>query len=352
MTAPLIHAGSPLQRDGSNLVDVPYRGYSADSNLCTLVVAEYSLTGEFAGEEQPCTPAVSDPEHDGTALLAFVPGGADLNFVWDAEADLGNDGLSDVAQMRLRAAYGEELSSYSTSAQFSLDTRESTDDVDAPAFSRGTTAQLRIYLVDRDGDAFDPEDLELSSVTDPSGTEQIYEPVEATKLDYGLWCADFEVPSDGELGVWTATWSYTGEVAATRESQFLVNSGIKETDPLGGTDTCLVRGRLMQADGLPLTAAEVKFIPTHLSDPELLNPTDISEGVVTIVTDSDGRFVMELIRNTEGILYIEELGFRQAVQVPDLDTCQYRDMPVTLPTGTRDKFGNRVAEDDGSGSSS
>lgn len=349
MTAPLITVGSPAQRSGTNLVDVPYKGYSDAGNPCDLVVVEYSLTGAFAGEEAPCTPKVSDPAHDGSAQLAFVPGGADLNFVWDAGADLEDDGLSDVAQVRMRAAEGLSLSSYASSAQFTLDTREAAA-ADAPHYSRGQTVTLKIYLVGRDGEPVDPAAVTLSSLLDPDGTEMLYAPVEATKIDDGLWGAEYEIPIDGVLGTWTGTWSYTlEETAQTHTADFILDSGIEVTEPIGDS-TCVVRGQLYQAQGTPLVGANVYFIPYVIPEPEQGNPTTIAEQLVTIVTDSLGRFVVELIRNLEGYIYVPALGFKQYVKVPDADTAEFRTMVVTLPTGTRDKFGNRVVEDEGEGS--
>ncbi|MEN6550222.1 MAG: hypothetical protein ABFE07_29610 [Armatimonadia bacterium] len=344
MTAPIIHVGAPAQRARTNLVDVPYKGYSVAGNPCNLVAVEYSLTGEFAGEQLPCTPKVADVLHDGTAQLAFVPGGADLNFVWDAGADLESGELSDVAQVRMRAAEGLDLSTYSTSSEFVLDTRSAAA-ADVVHYSRGQTATLKLLLIGRDGDPLDPADLELGSVVDPEGTEMLYAPVAATKVTDGLWSADYEVPIDAVLGSWTATWSYTLEDTATlHETDFVVDSGVEVADIVGDS-TCAVRGQLFQSEGVPLVGANVYFIPYHLSDPELGNPTRISERLVTIVTDTLGRFAVELIRNLEGYIYIPALGFKQFVRVPDTAAAEFRTMIVELPTGTRDKFGNRVTEE-------
>ena len=64
---------------------------------------------------------------------------------------------------------------------------------------------------------------------------------------------------------------------------------------------------------------------------------------ISVTTDANGKFVVELIRNTEVIIFIPSLNFRQFAKVPDEDASEFRAMMTLLPVGPRDKFGNRTS---------
>jgi len=342
-TEPHVHVGAPLQRDGDSfLVDVPFTGFYELGYKCDLASVEYSLTGDFAGEEKTCTPKISDEDHYGTTQLEFSPTGTPYNFVWDALTDLGNGEISDVAQIRIKAVFGSNLGEYGTSSQFLIDTRVVVTTGGA-SFIRGEIANLKIVFTDPDGLMIDPSSVQMVSIIDPSGEEQLYSPIEAVQVYTGEWDVDWEVPTDAELGRWAATWAY--ELDYEVESHvvdFNIEARASIFEPIG-QDTCVVHGRILYADETPIADADVMFIPHHLSDPELGNPTRIGVEPIEATTDSKGRFVVELIKDTEVIIFVPALNFRQFAKVPDQPTAEFRTMMTTLPVGDRDKFGNRTS---------
>ena len=338
---PHVHVGVPAQRSGEEMVvDIPYDGFDDFGNKCDLAVAEFSMTGAFAGEQKPMTPKVADPLHNGTAQLSFSPSGTPLNFVWDVLSDVGPGEVSDIAQVRIRPVFGNDLGEYGISGQFVVDTRVLVT-AGGALFSRGETADLKIVFTDLEGVMVDPVYVAMASIKDPSGVEQLYAPIVATQIYLGEWYISFDIPTDAMTGKWIATWAYEIEYAtSSRAIYFNVEENVKIFDPLG-KDTCVVHGQLVYADEHPIANTKVDFLPHHLSDPELGNPTRIGTDPVSIVTDDKGRFIVELIRNTEVIIYIPSLNFRQFAKVPDEPTSEFRAMMTLLPIGPRDKFGNR-----------
>lgn len=342
-TKPHVHVGVPVQREGDSfLVDVPYKGYDDFGNICALATLEYSLTGAFYGEQKPMTPKVSDPDHDGTTQLEFSPNGTPYNFVWDALEDIGPGEVSDISQVRIRPVFGNDLGEFGTSGLFVVDTRVLITSGGA-SFSRGDLAKLKIVFTDHEGLMVDPASVDLVSIKDPAGTELLYTPIPAIQDYQGEWYVEWDVPTDTDLGRYTATWLYEIDYEPTQHViYFTVEERATTFDPIG-ENTCVVHGQLIYADEKPIANTTVEFIPHHLSDPELGNPTRIGVTPISVVTDSNGKFVVELIRNTEVIIFIPSLSFRQFAKVPDEDASEFRAMMTLLPVGPRDKFGNRTS---------
>jgi len=340
---PRVHVGNPAQRtEGSFLVDVPYKGFDDFGNKCDLAIIEYSMTGAFIGEEKPMTPKLSDPLHNGTTQLAFTPQGTLFNFVWDVLADVDPCEVSDIAQVRIRPVFGNDLGEFGVSGQFVVDTRVLVT-AGGASFGRGETANLKIVFTDPEGVMIDPVYVAMASIKDPSGTEQLYSPVEATQIYLGEWSIAYEIPVDAMIGKWIAIWTYEIDYTVTsRAIYFNVGESVGIFDPIG-KNTCVVHGQLVYADEHPIANTLVQFIAHHLSDPEMGNPTKIGIDPVGVTTDDNGRFVVELIKNTEVIIFIPSLNFRQFAKVPNEPTSEFRAMMTLLPIGPRDKFGNRTS---------
>jgi hypothetical protein len=341
-TKPHVHVGTPVQReDGSFVVDIPYKGFDDFGNKCDLAVAEYSLTGAFSGEQRVMTPRVHDSEHSGTAQLDFSPSGTTLNFVWDALTDIGEGEVSDISQIRIRPVFGSDLGDYGLSGLFVVDTRVLVT-TGGGKFVRGELARLQIVFNDSNGDMVDPVSVELVSIKDPSGTEQLYTPIPGTQSYSGEWYVEWEVPLDAMLGKWIATWTYEIDYVVSHHAiYFNVEQAVTVLDK-AGQDTCVVHGQLVYADEKPIANTEVQFIPHHISDPTLGQITRIGTTPISVTTDGDGKFVVELIKNTEVIIFIPSLNFRQFAKVPDESSSEFSAMMTLLPVGPRDKFGNRL----------
>ncbi len=105
--APSITIESVSQRNnGSGMVDIAYNGIDENYDICNLNLYEYSLTGDFIGEEQIMTISIFDSLHDRIDNLAFTFTGSQFNFVWDAFEDLGSNFEGNV-YIRIRANDGE-----------------------------------------------------------------------------------------------------------------------------------------------------------------------------------------------------------------------------------------------------
>lgn len=339
---PHVRIGTPLQRAGTYLVDIPYEGFEQWSNKASLAVYECSLTGVFAGEEFTMTPKTDDPQHDGVTELPFSPSGANLNFVWDMLSDIDEGEVSDITQVRIKPVFGNDYGELSLSQQFLIDTRADVTE-EGPKHTRGDSIELKLILTDRHANPIDATSIEVSSIKNPSGTEQLTVPITPTNPSTGVYLAAWTVPTDAELGQWTAKWDYEADNVTTYDVTYF--QVVEEAEPYAplGENTCLVYGQLFYADERPLADTEVHFLPHHISDPELGNPTTISTLPVIVETDSDGRFRVELIRNTEIIVFIPALSFRQFAKVPDEETSEFRAMMVLLPVPPRDQFGNRTS---------
>ncbi len=87
-TKPIIIINSNVQQSDERYIYIGYTLIDPDSQLIGLSNYEYSLTGDFKGEESQMTIAASDSKHDGISALSSSAAGVDHTFVWDASADL------------------------------------------------------------------------------------------------------------------------------------------------------------------------------------------------------------------------------------------------------------------------
>ena len=92
--------------DGTGMVDISYTGTHENNNICNLNLYEFSLTGDFSGEEQNMSISQFDSLHDRIDYLSFSFLGSLFNLVWDANEDLG-DNFEGNVYFRIRANDGE-----------------------------------------------------------------------------------------------------------------------------------------------------------------------------------------------------------------------------------------------------
>lgn len=111
---------APTQNIDSSLVNIDYELADAQSDPASLVVYEYSLTGDFSGEEVIMTASTTDASHNGTTGLSSSPTGVAHTFVWDAQTQLG--AIYDASvYVRLRGNDGINTGDYATSTAFAVD---------------------------------------------------------------------------------------------------------------------------------------------------------------------------------------------------------------------------------------
>ena len=84
--------------------------------------------------------------------------------------------------------------------------------------------------------------------------------------------------------------------------------------------TCLVSGKIQDGDGEGVIGVLVHAIPANF--PSKITGTSIamSPDVITAVTTSTGYFELNLLRNTEFIVAINGIGFKEKVYIPDEET--------------------------------
>lgn len=335
---------APTQRAGTTLVDIPITVYDPHFNPVSVIQAEWTFDGTFTDgvNGNNITFLPNDSAHDGTVELTTAPNGVDHNLVWDAAIDVPDPDVSDITQIRIKVAYANEESELAVSQEFLCDVRDPIELSDL-RFTRGDAANLVLLLFDRNGAPYDAEDpVQVTSIKDPSGNEVLTSPITATKTSTGYYVAVYNIDDSAPLGLWLSNWEYIADHIDHEETIYF--SIIEETEAYAPTrsNTCVVYGELLNADQSPMAETEVHFLPHHLSDPELGNPTVISTDHIVVHTTQDGKFHVELIKNTELIIYIPKLDFRQFAVVPDQDTSEFRAMMALLPVPPRDQFGNRT----------
>jgi hypothetical protein len=329
----------PAQVEGTYLVNVQYILYAPFGVKCNIQKIEFSHDGLFT-PPVPLTPAVSHPDHDGTSELDAAPNGIPHNYVWVANIDFPGD-VSDISQIRMQVVYANEHSEVALSQQFKLDTREEIEIADL-RFTRGDAARIKLLLLDKEGQPYDASNLSVTSLKNPEGTEQLLTPIIATRDSLGYYHVDWTVPNNALIGLWTSKWDIDADhVQSTETVYFSIVEEVTPYIPLR-QNTCVVYGQLVRADESPYANIDVHFLPHHISDVQWFNPTTISTDPVITITDDDGRFKVELIKNTELIIYIPKLSFRQFAKVPNLNTSEFRAMMTLLPIPPRDQFGNRA----------
>ncbi len=118
--APEVLIASAAQQTDDGYVDINYRVSDAESNYVSLAKYEYSLTGNFTGEEKTMTLATANLDNEGRAVLTSSASGIAHVLVWNAKADLGNIYDSRV-YVRLKPTDGLEAGSAVVSAPFAVD---------------------------------------------------------------------------------------------------------------------------------------------------------------------------------------------------------------------------------------
>lgn len=121
--APELSIRAAAQQTNDGYVDIRYSVSDAESNYVTLSKFEYSLTGNFTGEEKTMTPALGDNDHDGVATLVSSASGTAYVFVWDATTDLGNIYAPHV-YVRLKPTDGLEAGTAAVSEPLAVDLKE------------------------------------------------------------------------------------------------------------------------------------------------------------------------------------------------------------------------------------
>lgn len=339
----------PDQRSGTTLLDVLYTGFEdslAAAPNVTILDIEIDLLGAFIGGEVPLLEAVDDSLTDGRIGLQFSNSGVSHQYVGDLDKTFaGQEVASDIARVRMRAQFGTKIGAFVTTGQFFVNLKSP---IVSELTGRTTVPGAEIFLIgifrDSQGVLTDPDTppADIEEVLDPTGTDQLGGLTPAERVSEGVFRFSFTPDLADPVGQWS--YRFTGDVnGVTIRTQglFVVTSPATLTGPTLDNG-CIVFGDLINVSGEPLQFRPVIFTPHHLSEPEHANPTSISTDDVRVFTDENGHFEVELIRNTEVIVYIEELNYRRFGRVPDMEIVEYKNIQEVLPIGVRDKWGNPV----------
>ncbi len=119
---PKVEINEAFQRESDGYVEIEYLLTDHDSDYIQLSNYEFSLTGDFTGEQQQMTPVFNDEQHSGTNTLQSSPIGVTHRFVWNPRADMFGQN-SDTVYVRIRAADGIAYGEYSQSLSFVVDAK-------------------------------------------------------------------------------------------------------------------------------------------------------------------------------------------------------------------------------------
>jgi len=337
----------PSQRnDGSKLVDIPYIGVERHilGPSIDLIQIEYDLYGTFTGNEKPLSVKDNDPSHTGVTGLLFTNAGEDQNIVWDLLEDVDADQFWNTCKVRFKCHYGEYTSDWFATDEFSISTRAVDPDEKLGKKGKpGDSIRIELSLFDSDGNPVDADaDPTITSIKDPDGVEKVVTPFTMIHSDVGYYYYDYTTSQSDPEGQWMSVITYTinGNVETQDAPFYLENDYIVVTP--SRDNVCRVYGTLYCENGDPASGVDVMILHDDISDPGHFNPTVIGMNPIIATTDSNGFFSVDVIRNSEVIVYIKSLGYRRRAKIPDDVSVKFTDMSLVLPTPPRDQFGNRT----------
>jgi len=339
----------PFQRSDTNIVEIPYAGFEdslAAADAVALLGAEIDTSGLFTGGELDLLELPGDSLNDGRVGLLFSNAGESLVFVADLLGTFGMEIASAATRVRLKPQFGSKTGDWAVSPAFTIQIQDPpvTEELGRKTIP-GRAITLVAYFRNALNELEDPTvGPTLEEVLDSTDTDQLGGSVPMVSTVAGVWTYSFTPAVTDPVGQWRYRVSY--EMGGPVGAEELLGFFIVETPTVASfplqNDTCVLYGDLFLGDGMPFENALVQVAPHHLSDPELGNTTSVSTSRREVLTDANGHFEIEMIRNTEVVVRIPDLGYKQFGKIPDDDAAEYKTITTLLPTGTRDKFGNRV----------
>ncbi len=119
--APEISDVYASQQHDDGFVDIAYKLSDAESDYLHLTGLQYSLTGQFNGEQKTMTIASTDTHSEGTDALLSSPDGTYHKLVWNAKADV--DGYGGNVYVRLKPKDSLEAGAFAKSEAFIVDVK-------------------------------------------------------------------------------------------------------------------------------------------------------------------------------------------------------------------------------------
>ncbi|MFA6131699.1 MAG: hypothetical protein WC702_01345 [Patescibacteria group bacterium] len=246
--APSVANISPAQNTAAGYVFVEYDLLDAESDTCSLVSYEYSLTGAFAGEEVTMTPVPADPAHSGVTGLSASPTGVTHTFVWDAASQIG-DLYDTTVYVRLRPNDGIVNGDYTASSAFVVDAANPiVSNVVASQTAGVETVSISYDLAD---DTSDTLLVELDISSDSGGTWTVTDISVTGAVGAG------QTTGTGKTITWNAGADFSGQDLATMQVHLRATDAFQNV----GDYEPSVDFALDTADPVVLAAADLEIQP-------------------------------------------------------------------------------------------
>jgi hypothetical protein len=149
-----------------------------------------------------------------------------------------------------------------------------------------------------------------------------------TRMDIGLY--EYTVNLLTTEGIYYDKISITPTV--TSSAIFFINEFyISDTPPT--TSICYITGTIVSGDGEGMEGVSISATP--FDSPALISGTGIAlaPSVVSIVTTSTGSFELSLLRNVRFTVHIPEIGFKETILVPALESISLWGLTDIFATG-------------------
>jgi len=339
---------APTQRnDNSKLVDIPYIGIERHimGHAVDLIEIEFDLYGQFIGQEKKLSVKDNDPANTGVTGLLFTNAGEDQNIVWDLLEDADADEFWNTCKVRFKCHYGKYTSDWFTTNDFSISTRDvDPDEKLGKKGAPGDTIKIEIELFDSNGTPKDADFIpNITSIKDPNGIEKVTVNLQMIHDGDGYYFYNYATLTTDPEGQWMSVITYimNGETFTKSVPFYIENDFIVVTPSL--ENVCRVYGTLYCENGSPAENIDVMILHDDMSDPGHFNPTVIGMMPIISTTDANGFFSVDVIQNSEVIVYIKDLNYRRRAQIPEKVSVKFTEMSLVLPTPPRDEFGNRIS---------
>ena len=302
---PRIRVNQPIQRiDGSRLVDIPIIIYDDESDIVSVVGAEYSLSGTFE-DARPMAFRTSDPAHDSMSAISSSPTGQTANFVWDAAAD-DSQALTYSARVRMSPQFLDSEFQKAESPHFNLNTLSSASADPSLRAVRGESVDLTVTYRNQSGVLFNPTTVKLLSVLDTNGFEKLGSPATVLPASAGVFTYSFPIAEVDVLGTWEYVYESTVGLDITTDTfEFLVIDKVVSSEAPDVASTCRVFGRILEKSGKP--AVGMSVIVLHTDSTRTYTNKTITE-IARAQTNAFGEFSIDIKHGLEVTIEIKGAG--------------------------------------------
>lgn len=197
-------------------------------------------------------------------------------------------------------------------------------DVEATA-EPGDSITLSVYFLNDNGDFMDVQEPKLTDVVSPDGKTKLNSNHSMTKESRGVYYTEYTIPVEAMLGQWSyhVRATHNGETI-NRYFSFTVTRDTTISS-LPNNGVCAVIGRLNNFNPDPLDIDEDRKLRVRFDQKEgQYEP--YSESPITVDIDSNGRFRVNLIRNSKVRFDFPHINRPYIVDVPDKAAVDFNEL--------------------------